>query len=138
MRRDGLMSAVFTGDVAELAADAQVMVDIGDDLVIQVEIAPILHFGDGTSAKILDGAEAAIVHVLRESVDQILDDAESVVHGRGAHLNGRRAQSDMLRSVVPVTDPADAADRQPRSLRHGGNQMQRDRLHRGAAISAVR
>lgn len=33
---DTLMRAVFTCDVAELAADAQFLVNIGDDLVIEI------------------------------------------------------------------------------------------------------
>src|SRR5436190_24019463 len=38
---DALVGSVFTGDVTEIAADAEVRIDTGDNLVIQVEVAPI-------------------------------------------------------------------------------------------------
>ena len=117
------MRAVLAGDVAELAADAQVAIDVRDDLVIQVEVAPILHVGHGAAAKILDGAIAMRVHVLREAVDHVLDDAETVVHGRGADLHGGGADGDVLGSVIPEADAADAADGQ---LYRFGDAKRRD------------
>ena len=39
---DALVRAVFTGDVTEIAANAFFRVNAGDNLVIQVEIAPVL------------------------------------------------------------------------------------------------
>jgi len=38
---DALVCAVLTRDVAKIAANAQLGIDAGDDLVIQIEIAPI-------------------------------------------------------------------------------------------------
>ena len=93
VRLDALVRAVLAGDVAELAADAEFGIDLRDDFVIQIEVAPIPHVRHGAAAEILDGAEAMIVHVLREAVDHILDDAESVVHGGGANLNGGGAEA---------------------------------------------
>src|SRR5260221_735646 len=39
---DALVRAVPRGDVTEFAADAEVGIDLGDDSVIEVEVAPIL------------------------------------------------------------------------------------------------
>ena len=138
VRSDGLVRAVFAGDVAELAADAQLGINLGDDFVIQVEVAPVLHVGYGAAAKIFDGAEAVRVHVLRKAVDHVFDDAEAVVHRGGADLHGGSADSDVLRGVVPIADAANAADGNLHRFRHRRNQMQRDGLHRRAAIAAVR
>ena len=60
------MRAVFAGDIADLATDAQFGMNLGDDLVIEVEISPALHVGHGAPAEILDAPEAMVVHVLRE------------------------------------------------------------------------
>src|SRR5207248_1654219 len=43
---DTLVRAVFAGDIAEIAADAFLGVDPGDDFVIQVEVAPVFDAGD--------------------------------------------------------------------------------------------
>ena len=113
-------------------------VNVGDDFVIQVQVAPILHVGHGAAAKILDGAKSVVVHVRGQAVDHVFDDAESVVHRRGADLHDGRAQRDVLGGVVPVSDAADSDDRNFHRLRDAGNQVQRDRLHGRAAIAAVR
>jgi len=38
---DALMCAIFTRDVTKIAADTKLRVDSSDDLIVQVEIAPI-------------------------------------------------------------------------------------------------
>src|SRR5712692_3803213 len=118
VRRDALVRAVLTGDVAELASDAEVGANLRDDLVVEVEIAPVHDVGHGAPAEVLDGAVA-------------------VVHRRGADLHGRGSESDMLGSIVPVADPADAADGDAYFFRHTRDQVQRDGLHRRAAVAAV-
>ena len=65
MRRDALVRPVFARDIAKLAADAEVRVDLGDDFVIQVKVAPIQNVGQRAPAKILNRAETVVVHVLR-------------------------------------------------------------------------
>ncbi len=37
---DALVSRVFTGDVALVAVDAALLIDPGDDLVVEVEVFP--------------------------------------------------------------------------------------------------
>src|SRR5215475_4739001 len=39
---NALVRAVFAGDVAEVAADTLRRVDLGDDLVVQIEVAPVV------------------------------------------------------------------------------------------------
>ena len=41
-----LMSAVLAGDVAEIAANAFVFVDVSLDVIIQIEISPVGHATD--------------------------------------------------------------------------------------------
>ena len=42
---DALMRAIPRRDVAKLAADAEFRIDLGDDPVIQVEVAPVFNVG---------------------------------------------------------------------------------------------
>src|SRR5512140_2203972 len=39
--RDALMRAILARDIAQVAADTFLVIDLGDDLVIQVQVAPI-------------------------------------------------------------------------------------------------
>ena len=86
VRFDALVRAIFAGHVAQLATDAEVLSDVRDDFVIQIQIAPILHIGHGTSPKILDGAKSVVVHICGEAIDHVLYDAEAVVHRCGAQF----------------------------------------------------
>ena len=135
---DALMRAVFACGVAKLAADAQIGVNLRDDLVIQIEIAPIHHIGNGAAAKILDGAIAVVVHVGVQAVGHILDNAKAVVHGGGADLHAGGAQRDVLGRVRPRADAADADDWNFYLFRHRGNQVQGDGLHGRSAVAAMR
>ena len=135
---DALVGAVFAGYVAELAADAEIAIDVGDYFVIQVEIAPVHYVGDGAGAEIFDGAVIVIVHVGAEAVGHVFYDAETVVHYGGADLDDGGAEGDVFGGVDPIADAADAYDGNFYFFGHAGNQMQRNGLYGRAAIAAVR
>ena len=63
-----------------------------------------------------------------------------MVHDRRANLHARRAERDELRRVPPGRDAADAGDRNPDlGIRRAAlNHIQGNRLHRRAAVPAVR
>src|ERR1035438_3297660 len=65
---DALVRAVPAGDVAEIAADAGLAIDAGDDAVVQVEVLPLGDFGHGQAAEIFDGVEAFLVHPIGEAI----------------------------------------------------------------------
>ena len=99
-----------------------------------------------TYGKDLKEAKEAITDAIRGYIasvkkhkGQVLHDAEAIVHNGGADLERGRAERDELGGVLPGGDAADARDRNPdlRIARDCGQQVQRDRLHRGAAVSAV-
>ena len=58
------------------------------------------------------------VHPVRKSIAQIFDDAEAVVHDRGAYLKTRRAQQQKLCRIFPGGNSAHAGNRQPRTRNH--------------------
>jgi hypothetical protein len=43
---DGLMRCIFTGNIAKAAMDALVLVDVGDVVVVDVQIFPMRNSGD--------------------------------------------------------------------------------------------
>ena len=69
---DALVRAVPAGDVAEIAADAGIGIDAGDDPVVEVEVLPPGDFGHGQAAEILYGAEAFLVHPIGQAIDPVL------------------------------------------------------------------
>src|SRR5579863_5914160 len=117
---DALMGAVLAGDEAKVAADALGGVNGGDDLVVEVEVAPIGDVRDGAPLEFAEAGKALGIEILIEAVDHVLDDAEPVVHHCRAHLDGPRAQADEFGRVLPSRDAADAADGDLDVLRAGG------------------
>src|SRR5688572_10298263 len=87
---DRLVRAVLAGRVAEAATDALLLIDLGDDLVVEVELLPARVTRDGRPDQLLRRGQAALEQVVREAVDHVLDDAEAVVHDRRADLHRRR------------------------------------------------
>src|SRR5471030_3171929 len=139
--RDRLVRRVFAGDITAAALDAVVLVDLGDDLVIHVQVFPVRRIWHGLAGKFADVLVALFVHPARQAVLHLFDDAEAVQHRGGTDLNRAAAQSDELRRVAPVADAADAGNRQ--AFGGGvagdfGHHVQRDRLDGRAAIAAVR
>src|SRR6185312_2233012 len=76
---DALVGPVPAGGVAEAAADAGLWVDAGDDLIVEVEAAPVGDAVEGASAEVFDGSETLALHPLGELVLHAFDDAETVV-----------------------------------------------------------
>src|SRR6185312_13284112 len=108
---DALMRAVFAGDVAKIATDAELRIDFGDDLVIQIQIAPIADSLSRATDVFHSRGETFLAEVLRETVDHVFHDPEAVVHGRRANLNRGGAQQHELRGIAPVTHATDARNR---------------------------
>src|SRR5437660_1043155 len=55
-----------------------------DDLIIQIEILPLHYTRKAHATKIVEGAESFRVHPVGQSIGQVLNNAESVMHGRRA------------------------------------------------------
>src|SRR5258708_12153879 len=90
--------------------------DARDDLVIQIEILPLHYARQTHAAKIVNGAESLGVHPVGQSIGQVLNNAESVMHRRRAHLDSSSAEQNELRAVLPTGNSADSRDRSPRSF----------------------
>ena len=55
---DALVRAIPAGNVAQVAADARLLVDVRHNLVIQIQVLPLGHLGNREPAEILDRRES--------------------------------------------------------------------------------
>ncbi len=119
-------------------------------------MAPIDHSIDGFANEIRRRLKAFLFHPIFHALDHAFDDAEAVVHHRGANLHAGGAKQHELHRVLPALNAADAADgnakrfavllairarHQRVHFRIAGDlihHVQRNRLHRRTAIAAVR
>ena len=84
---NGLVAAVPAGNVAAAAADAGVAVDdrVNDRRAVQVRGADKIR--KLFTHQVLHVGNAAGSHVVLQSVDEIVDNAVTVLHHRCAHLH---------------------------------------------------
>src|SRR5580704_7895887 len=105
---DALMRGVIASDVAEVAADAFGLVNARDRFERKVEV---LEVGDTVKAAahhVRNSREAFFIHPVGETIAEIFNDAEAVVHYRGANLETARSEEQKLRGVAPGGDAAHA------------------------------
>ena len=107
---NGLVAGVFAGNVAETAVDAFVLVDVGDVVVVDVEVFPMGEGGHALANKISGGGETFFVHPVAEPFAQVFDNAEAMLHGGGAHLYAGAAEEHKFYRIFPGTDAANATD----------------------------
>src|SRR5207248_676000 len=136
---NSLMGTVLTRRPTQFALDAFILVDVSQEMIVEIEIFPLRDARQGAAADVDERAVAALVHPIREAVNQVFDDAEAVVHDRGTHLQRPRAQRDELSRVAPGCDAADPGNRYGDFgiARNGGDEMQRDWLDCRPAIAAM-
>ena len=71
LSENGLVSPIFTSDVADLTADTLVRIDMRYHSVVEVEVAPIGEFLSGQSAEVGDGLETFLVHPAVQTRDHV-------------------------------------------------------------------
>ncbi len=138
-REDALVRTVLTGHDAVITADALIVVDLRDNLVVHVEVAPLREARERLPNHLVDGRIVVILHIGREAFDHILNDAVAAEHDLGADLHAGGSEQQELDRVTPVRDAADAADWnvEVRVTTEAGCHMKRDRLDGRAAITPV-
>src|SRR5262249_24569011 len=137
LHADALVRAIFACDVAEIAANALFGIDLGHDLVVQIEVAPVVHARHRLTHDVHDGAEALFFEIIFEAFDHVANDTEAVVHGRSADLDGGGSQQHELYSVAPVADAADAGDRDIHGVSHRRDHVQRNWLNSRTTVAAM-
>src|SRR5579859_272652 len=134
-----LVCAVLAGDITKVAANTLGFVDLGDNLVIKVKIAPILDARHRLANEFHRGTHAFLFQIILQTVNHVAHNTEPIMHGRGAHLDRARAQQHEFHGIAPIGDTTDTGYRDIYfwMLCDAGNHVQGNRLDRRAAISAV-
>jgi len=99
---DALVSAIPACNLAKAAANAFLLVDVRNYLVIQIEVRPIGDPVEGEPAKIFKGSESFGPHPVLESLRHVLDNPVAKMHCRRANLHSAAAQQDELHGVAPA------------------------------------
>ena len=107
---NGLVGGVFAGNVAETAVDALVLVDVGDVVVVDVEVFPMGEGGHALANEIGGGGETFFVHPVAEPFAQVFDNAEAMLHGGGANLYAGASEQHEFGCIFPRADAANATD----------------------------
>ena len=84
---DGLVRCVFAGDVTKPAVNAFVLVDVGDVVLVDVEVFPMGEGGYALANEIVNSGEAFFIHPVIETFAKVFDYSESMLHCGGANLH---------------------------------------------------
>ena len=106
---DGLVSTVHTRNIAPATADAFVGVEDGEDYSIAVQVVGRNKAGKPLSHQGGEFGNASASHVVLKTQLQVIDDAITVLHHSGAHLQVAAAQLDELKRVLPGLNATDTA-----------------------------
>ena len=84
---DGLVRCVLTGNVTKPAVNAFVLVDVGNMVVVDVEVFPMGERGNAFADEIVNGLETFFIHVIVEPFAEVFNNAEAMLHGGSANLH---------------------------------------------------
>ena len=107
---NGLVRSIFAGNVAETAVDALVLVNVGDVVVVDVEVFPMGEGGHALANEIGGGGETFFVHPVAKPFAQVFDNAEAMLHGGGAYLYAGASEQHKFGCIFPRADAANATD----------------------------
>ncbi len=94
----------------ETAMDALVLVDVGDVVVVDVEVFPMGEGGHALANKIGGGGETFFVHPVAHTFAQVFDDAEAMLHSGGANLHAGASEQHKFNGIFPCADATDTTD----------------------------
>ena len=100
---DGLVRSVFTSDETQATVDAFVLIDVGNVMVIDIEIFPMRDFLDGFSDEVGSFLIAFFVHPIVESFTHIFHYSEAVGHRCSTNWNRSGTEKHKLDGVFPCT-----------------------------------
>ena len=107
---DALVARVFAGNVAETAVDALVLVDVGDVVVVDIEVFPMRECGHAFADEIVNGGEAFFIHPVVEPFAEIFNYSKAMLHSGGANLHVACAEEHKFHCILPCADATNAAD----------------------------
>src|ERR1035437_10219670 len=107
---DGLMRCIFAGNVTKSAMNAFILVDVGNMMVVDVEVFPMGKCGHTFADEIINSGKAFFIHPVIEPFAEVFNYAEAMLHGGGANLYIGSTEKHKLHRILPRTDTANAGD----------------------------
>ena len=84
---DGLVRCVFAGNVTKPAVNAFILVDVGNVVVVDIEVFPMGECRHAFADEIVDGFKSFFIHVIVEAFAKVFNYAKAMLHGGGANLH---------------------------------------------------
>ncbi len=136
---NALMRAIFARDVAQITANAFVVINARHALKVQVKVLPLVHIAYALANKFSQALHAFAVKVGAEAFIHVLHNSKSVVHDGGAHLHIGGAKSHELCRVAPIGNAANSRNGKANFCVGGAtlHHVQRDWFHGGTAVATV-
>ena len=105
--RNRLVCRVFAGNMTATALDAQVLINDGFFDVIEIQELPVGDTGYRFAHELLQ-RELLFIEKVAQTIDEIVNDLESVHHGCRADLNIAGAECQKVDGIAPVGNSAHA------------------------------
>ena len=83
---DSLVRTVFAGDIAQPAVNAFILVNVGDNVVVNIQFFPFGNGVDRFADEVIDSGKTFFVHPVVKPFAKVFYDAEAMFHGGGAYL----------------------------------------------------
>ena len=106
---DGLVTAVHAGNVAPAAADTFLTVEDGEDDGVTVQVVGCNKAGKPFTHQGGEFGDASARHIVLKTQLEVIDNAITVLHNGGAHLQVAATQLDELKRVLPGLNATDTA-----------------------------
>ena len=106
---DGLVTTVHAGNVAPAAADALLAVKDGVDNGVAVQVVGRNKAGKPFTHQGGEFGDASARHIVLKTQLEVIDNAITVLHHGGAHLQVAATQLDELKRVLPGLNATDTA-----------------------------
>src|SRR5665647_850154 len=101
---NGLMRSIFAGNVTKATVNAFILVDVGNMMVINIEVFPMNKRRNRFPDKIINNSKSFFIHPVAKAFTEILNYSETMSHGRGANLHITCPEKHKLCRILPGTN----------------------------------
>src|ERR1700679_3641125 len=107
-----LMRTIPACRIAKLTTYAEILVNPRNNLIVKIELLPLLNIGKRQPAKIFNRSKTLLSHPRKQAILHILNDAIPIMHRRSTHLHIAATKQNKLRSIAPTRYTSDTGKRE--------------------------
>ena len=111
IQMNALMRAIPARRVAKLTTNAFFFVNSRHNLVIQIQMLPILNARKAQALEIGNPCKAFLLHPVREPVHHVFHDSIAEVHHRRTNLHVAATEQQKFHGVAPIGHAPNTAKR---------------------------